>query len=173
MDGRSRNLTLVGMPGSGKSTVGRLVAARLGWAFLDVDEHIESIAGKKLWQIVEVEGFDGLGRREQEANATLSVDQTVIAPGGSVVYFEPAMRNLKRLGPIVYLSLPADVLERRAGDLRVRATIIRPGMTFADLANERDPLYRRWADAHVECGEATPEHAAGRVLSVVGAWRRR
>lgn len=154
------NLTLIGMPGSGKSTVGRLLAERLGWAFLDVDLHMEHLAGRKLWQIVEAEGFEGLARLEQEANATLTRDRTVIAPGGSVIYFEPAMRNLRSLGPVIYLDVPAAILERRAGDLKQRATMIRPGMTLGELLVEREPLYRRWADLVMDCGEQAAEAVA-------------
>ena len=160
---RGRNVTLLGMPGSGKSTIGRLLAARLGWNFLDMDERIEALAGRKLWQIVEDEGFEGLARREEEVNATLRVDRCVIAPGGSVIYFEPAMHNLRSLGPMLYLNVPADLLEQRAGDLRVRATFIRPGMSFAALAAERDPLYRQWADAVVDCGDEPADRLLERV----------
>lgn len=150
---RGHNLTLVGMPGSGKSTVGRLVAQRLGWAFIDVDADIERAAGMKLWQINEAEGFEGLRRREAEANLSLApAEPTVIAPGGSVVYSEPAMRHLRSLGRVIYLHVPASVLEERAGDLKLRGVMIRPGMSYADLIAERDPLYRRWADEVVDCG---------------------
>lgn len=149
------NLTLIGMPGSGKSTVGQLVAERLGWAFLDVDHEIERHAGMKLWQINEREGFDGLRRREEEAALALETPQTrrtVIAPGGSVVYSEPAMRHLREIGRVVYLHVPTDVLEARAGDLKQRGVLIRPGMTYGDLVAERDPLYRRHAHEVIECG---------------------
>lgn len=165
------NLTLVGMPGSGKSTVGRLIAERLGWAFLDGDREIERIAGMALWQIVEAEGQAGLARREEDVNASLACERTVIAPGGSVVYFERAMRNLKSLGTIVYLAVPPDVLERRAGDLKARAVMIRPGMNFVDLIAERDPLYRRWADAVIECGRDRAARVAERALTAVAMVR--
>ena len=154
------NLTLIGMPGCGKSTVGRALAARLGWAFLDVDAQIEREAGMKLWQINEREGHAGLARREEAANCALACERTVIAPGGSVVYSEPAMRHLRTLGPVIYLRLDLPVLERNAGDLRLRGVVIRPGMTYADLLAERDPLYQQWATQTLECGENGPEPVA-------------
>lgn len=166
---RGDNLTLIGMPGSGKSTVGRLVAERLEWPFVDVDADIERAAGMKLWQINEAEGFDGLRRREAEANLALRPDRpTVIAPGGSVIYSEAAMRHLRSLGRVIYLHVPARVLEGRAGDLRLRGVMIQPGMTYADLIAERDPLYQQWADEVVECGAATVREIAGRVCALDG-----
>lgn len=169
MDRAWPNLTLIGLPGSGKSTVGRLVAERLDWAFLDVDQRIEQMAGLPLWQIVAREGFDGLARREREANMTLRCRHTVIAPGGSVVYHEAAMHNLKSLGRVVYLAVPTPLAERRAGDLAARAVVIRPGMTFAMLAAERDPLYRTWADDIVECGGDPAERVAARIARMMTA----
>lgn len=161
---RGDNLTLIGMPGSGKSTVGRLVAGRLGWAFVDVDAEIERAAGMKLWQINEAEGFDGLRRREAQANGRLQCDKpTVIAPGGSVIYSDSAMRHLRSLGRVVYLHVPPGVLEKRAGDLKLRGVMIRPGMTYADLIAERDPLYRKWADEVVECESGGAARIASKI----------
>ena len=157
------NLVLIGMPGCGKSTVGRLTATRLGYGFVDVDAEIERVAGMKLWQINEAEGFAGLSRREVAANLALTCVQTVIAPGGSVVYHEAAMRHLKTLGRVVYLDVPPDVLEVRAGDLKLRGVLIRPGMSYADLIAERDPLFRRWADDVVQCGDRPAEEVAAKV----------
>ena len=157
------NLVLIGMPGSGKTVVGQHAAKRLGWAFVDVDQVIEREAGKKLWQINAEEGFAGLRRWEQIANLGLRCKQTVIAPGGSVVYSTPAMRHLKRLGRILYLNVEPKLLELRAGDLKLRGVMIRPGMTYAQLIAERDPLYRQWADAVIECGEDDPEAVAARI----------
>lgn len=162
-----RNLTLIGMPGSGKSTVGRILADRLGWTFVDVDRLIEASAGRKLHEIVAAEGFEGLARHESRVNASLKADRSVIAPGGSVVYFEEAMRNLQSLGPSIYLCLAADVLQRRAGDLVLRATIIRPGMSFADLVAERDPLYRRWADVVVDCDGISAQAVSERIMQEI------
>jgi shikimate kinase len=155
------------MPGSGKSTVGRLLAERLGWRFVDVDQLIEASAGLRLPEIVAAEGFEGLALRERKANSELTADRCVIAPGGSVIYFDEAMENLRSLGTVVYLHVPARVLERRAGDLVERATIIRPGMTFADLAAEREPLYRKHADFVVACGgDEAPSAIAERVFEL-------
>ena len=161
-----RNLTLIGMPGCGKSTVGRLVAERLGWAFLDLDAEIERIAGRRLWEINAGEGFAGLRRREEAAAAALDCDRTVIAPGGSVVYGEAGMRRLRAIGRVVYLTADAATLERRAGDLVARGVVIAPGMTYADLVAERDPLYRRWADATVDCGSGSASSVARAVLDL-------
>ena len=152
----AKNVALIGMPGCGKSTVGRLLADRLGWAFVDLDREIERVAGRKLWQINESEGFDGLGRREESAALSLDCAETVIAPGGSLVYRDAAMLHLRRIARVLYLRADADVLADRAGDLKLRGVVIAPGMTYADLVAERDPLYRRFAHATID---ATPPAA--------------
>ena len=160
-------ISLVGMPGSGKTTVGRLLAKRLGRQFLDVDEAIEREAGIRLWEINDREGFDGLRRRERAANIGLRCRDHVISPGGSVVYSQTAMRHLKNLGRIVYLHVLPELLEERAGDLRERGVVIAPGMTYAELFAERDPLYRRWADEVIQCGDDDAPAVAERLAAML------
>ncbi len=160
-------ICLVGMPGSGKTTIGQLLAFRLGRQFLDVDEAIEREAGARLWEINDREGFDGLRRRERAANIGLRCRDHVISPGGSVIYSQTAMRHLKRLGRVVYLHVAPELLESRAGDLRERGVMIAPGMTYAELFNERDPLYRRWADDVIDCGEDDAPAVAERIADML------
>ena len=163
-----RHLVLIGMPGCGKSTVGRAAAKQLGWAFLDVDHEIERAAGMPLRDIKAAEGYDGLQRREREAClAVAPVEPTVVAPGGSVCYDADAMVHLRAIGHVVFLEVPPDELERRAGDLVERGVLIRPGMTYRDLIAERVPLYRRYADATVDCGHADAGELAKRLEALL------
>ncbi len=163
MNGPS-SLVLIGMPGCGKSTVGKLVARRLGWHFVDVDLEIEREAGMTLCEINASEGFEGLRRREREANLSLRPTKpTVYAPGGSVVYDEEAMEHLRQIGRVVWLDVPPDVLEVRAGDLTKRGVMIADGMTYGDLIEERRPLYERYAHERITCGRQSAKQVAAAV----------
>ena len=140
------NITLIGMPGSGKSTIGVLLAKRLGYSFVDVDIVIQEKTGKLLKEIMAEEGLDGFLKIEDQINQELQADRSVIAPGGSVIYGEKAMAHLKEISRLVYLKLSYKELERRLGDLTDRGVAIRPGMTLRGLYDERVPLYEKYAD---------------------------
>lgn len=151
MTPKGSNVILIGMPGSGKSTVGVALARELGYDFLDSDRAIEAQMGKKLSQLLDEHGDEGFRRIEEDVNASLDVERTVIATGGSVIYGPRAMEHLKTLGTVVYLQLPCRLLAQRLGDLHARGVTIAPGMTLQDLYNERCPLYEKWADVTIPC----------------------
>ncbi|MEM1013205.1 MAG: shikimate kinase [Planctomycetota bacterium] len=161
------NLALVGMPGCGKTTVGRLLAERLGWSFFDLDHEIERQAGMTLQAINEAEGFAGLRKREEALAVGLDCEGRVIATGGSIVYSTPAMCRLTEIASIVYLEGDVEELAERAGDLVRRGVIIRPGMTYADLHAERSPLYEAYADIAVGCTNTSPRATAEAVVAVL------
>ena len=143
------NIILIGMPGCGKSTVGVVLAKKLGYAFVDSDLRIQEREKRLLSQILEQEGPDGFNRIEEEVNASLEAERTVIATGGSVVYGPRAMEHLAGMGTIVYLELPYREIKRRLGDLAQRGVSFREGQTLWDLYQERVPLYRKYADITV------------------------
>ena len=156
-DGKNRgdNLILIGMPTSGKSTVGIILAKALGYEFTDIDLLIQKKAGKKLSAIMEERGVDGFLSLEEEVTCGLSCNHTVIAPGGSVVYGEKAMEHLKSLGRVIYLQMDLDMLTERLHDARNRGVALREGQTLEMLYNERVPLYEQYADITVnESGHA-------------------
>ncbi len=156
-DGKNRgdNLILIGMPTSGKSTVGIILAKALGYEFTDIDLLIQKKAGKKLSAIMEERGVDGFLSLEEEVTCGLSCSHTVIAPGGSVVYGERAMEHLKSLGRVIYLQMDLDMLTERLHDARNRGVALREGQTLEMLYNERVPLYEQYADITVnESGHA-------------------
>ena len=99
------NVILIGMPGSGKSTVGVLLAKLLGYAFLDSDLLIQQRAGKRLFEILRDDGAEAFARLEEEVNAGLDVHRTVIATGGSAVYSDRAMAHLRSIGTVVSSAL--------------------------------------------------------------------
>ena len=140
------NIILTGMPSCGKSTLGRMLAKELGYAFIDTDDVIIRRNGCPLKDILDNEGLDGFIRREEEAVCSVTAERTVIATGGSVVYSPKAMAHLKSLGRVVYLCLDYKEVERRLGDLHERGVAIAPGKTLRDLFDERTPLYEKYAD---------------------------
>ncbi len=145
------NIILIGMPGAGKSTVGVVLAKKLGYRFVDSDLVIQERTGKVLHDIIAEKGLDGFLRVEEEANASLECDKTVIATGGSVVYGAKAMEHLKQIGQVVYLKLSCESIAERLGDLQERGVALKKDQTLADLYAERVPLYEAYADITIDC----------------------
>ena len=167
-----RNITLIGMPASGKSTVGVLLAKRLGYRFLDSDLLIQEQEGRLLKQIIEDEGLSGFLAIEEQVNRDICAERTVIAPGGSVIYGAEAMEHLKKTGAVVYLKLSFAEIESRLGDLKKRGVALKEGQTLRELYEERVPLYEKYADLTVECGgksiRAIVEELSGRLSCAEG-----
>lgn len=145
------NVTLIGMPGSGKSTVGVLLAKLLGYRFLDVDLLIQEREGALLQEILDERGTQPFLDAEEAAVRSLNCRRTVIAPGGSAVCREGAALHLRALGPVVYLQVPLEELSRRIRNLSTRGIAMEPGQTLADVMAFREPLYRKYADLIVPC----------------------
>ncbi len=144
------NITLIGMPSSGKSTIGVLLAKRLGYSFVDVDIVIQEQEGRLLKDIIAAEGMDVFLKVEERVNAGLDVKKSVIAPGGSVIYGERAMAHLKEISEIVYLKMSYEEMEKRIGNVTDRGVALKPGFTLRDLYEERVPLYEAYADIVVD-----------------------
>lgn len=163
------NITLIGMPASGKSTVGVLLAKRLGYSFVDVDIVIQEQEGRLLKEIIEQEGTDGFLKVEDRVNRELDVRRSIIAPGGSVIYGEQAMEHLKEISTVVYLKLSYEEVENRLGDLKDRGVALKDGMTLRDLYDERVPLYERYADITVDETGKTPGKTVDELRAVMEA----
>lgn len=144
------NITLIGMPASGKSTVGVLLAKRLGYSFVDVDILIQEQEGRLLKEIIAQEGTDGFLEVENRVNAELNVHHSVIAPGGSVIYGKEAMEHLKKISIVVYLKLSYEAVEERLGNLVDRGVALKDGMTLRDLYDERIVYYEKYADITID-----------------------
>ena len=163
------NITLIGMPASGKSTVGVLLAKRLGFSFVDVDIVIQEKTGKLLKEIIAEEGTEGFLKVEEQVNAGLTLRRSVIAPGGSVIYGERAMRHLKEISTVVYLRLSYREVKRRLGDLTDRGVALRNGMTLKALYDERVPLYERYADITIDESGKSPGATVDELRAVMEA----
>ena len=155
------NLVIIGMPGSGKSTIGRLLADRLDKGFVDTDALVEASRGCSLQAIVDTEGPAGVLAAEESEAQALDCRDTVVATGGSMVYSEPAMTALRRLGTVLWLDVPLTTLQRRVGSGAHRGLAMRPDQNLSDLASERLPLYALHADLRIPCpAGASPENIA-------------
>lgn len=155
---RGNNIILIGMPASGKSMVGVLLAKRLGYSFIDTDIVIQQQEQRLLSEIITQEGLDGFIEIENRINADIQAERTVIAPGGSVIYGQEAMEHFKSLGIVVYLKVSYENLKKRVGSMRKRGVAVREGMTLLDLYKERVPYYERYADMTIdEAGKTAGE----------------
>ena len=145
---KKRNIILIGMPGAGKSSVGVILAKALGYEFIDTDLVIQHREKRLLREIIaDEEGFLAI---ENEVNATLEADESVIAPGGSAIYGKEAMEHFKEIGTIVYLKLSYEDLAKRLGNLKGRGVVLKEGQTLKDLYDERSKLYEQYAEITVD-----------------------
>ncbi len=160
---RGKNVILIGMPGVGKSTVGKRLAAISGLQFLDTDTCIEKETQKKLSLLLAEQGIDRFIQIENDVCAALSVQGYIIATGGSVVYGKEAMQHLSSIGTVVYLKLSYAALRRRLGDLAARGVVLQPGQSLLDLYLERTPLYEKYADITIDESMCYPSQTTMRV----------
>ena len=141
---------MIGMPASGKSTVGVLLAKRIGYQFIDSDILIQNQEKRLLKEIIAQDGLEGFLAIEEQVNRDIQADRAVIAPGGSVIYGKTAMEHLKEIGTVVYLKISYEDLEKRLGNLVDRGVALKDGMTLRDLYNERTVLYEQYADVTID-----------------------
>lgn len=145
------NIVLIGMPGAGKSTVGVVLAKNMGLRFLDSDICIQEQENCLLHEIITRDGLEGFLSVENRVNASLNVENSVIATGGSVIYGKEAMEHLGQIGTVIYLQLPYEEIAERLGDLAKRGVALQNGQTLLDLYKERVPLYEKYADITIDC----------------------
>ena len=166
--GRKTNITLIGMPASGKSSVGIVLAKRLGKKFVDTDIVIQERYGKLLKELIKEYGDDGFRKIEDEVNASLDVTNSIISPGGSVVYGTKAMEHLKEISVVIYLELSYTAIKSRLGDLRERGITLKEGQTLKDLYLERTPLYEKYADITVNEMKKTLANTIDEICEMLG-----
>lgn len=166
------NVVLIGYRGSGKSSVARLLAARLGWECLDLDEQVELAAGKSIAAIFADEGEPAFRDREEAAIAQLAGrDRCVVAAGGGAVERPANRARLRAAGQVVYLTASAESLVGRiAADPTTAAR--RPNLTasggwteIAEVLSRREPLYRQCAHLAVDTEGKTCQQVADEILS--------
>ena len=144
------NIILIGMPGSGKSSVGVVLAKALGYDFLDGDLRMQQQEGMLLQEILDRRGVEPFLDLEGAVLSGIQCSRTVVAPGGSCVCRSAAMEHLAQLGRVVYLRLSLAEVERRIHNLSSRGIALQPGQTLADVYACRAPLYERYAHITVD-----------------------
>jgi shikimate kinase len=158
------NIILIGMPASGKSTVGVLLAKAMGRYFLDTDVLIQAVANASLHELIDRHGLDGFCEIERQHAECLDITNAVIATGGSVVYYDSAMQHLKQTGRVIYLELPLEILQQRLDDVAGRGVVIEPGQTLQSLYEKRRPLYEKYADIAIHTAGLNHEQVVGKIL---------
>ncbi|MGI5992482.1 MAG: shikimate kinase [Methanosarcina sp.] len=145
------NITLIGMAGAGKSTIGRVLAKQLGYNFIDVDLLIKENTGMPLQALIDKQGDLALIKFEEEAILRLNqVDNCVISPGGSVVYSENTMQHLKEISKIIFLNAPFRIIIRRLPNARKRGIVGLRDRSLKELFEERMILYQKYADYSIK-----------------------
>ena len=143
------SVTLIGMPSCGKSTLGVLLAKRLGYRFIDSDLLIQERESALLHDIITRDGVEGFLKIENEVNLSITDTRAVISTGGSAVYGAEAMQHLSSLGTVVYLKISLDTMLTRLGDYVHRGVVLPNGCTLEDMYAERSKLYEKYADITV------------------------
>jgi len=161
------NLVLIGMPVSGKSTVGVILAKKTSRDFVDTDVLIQTSQKRTLQDIVDTDGYTVLRKIEEEALLGLFMQNHVIATGGSAVYSDQAMTHLKSDGILIFLDVDLATLESRVRDFSTRGLARRPDQSFAELFDERLPLYTKHADITIKCDGMTQEQVCERLIAEV------
>jgi shikimate kinase len=162
------NIILIGMPGSGKSTVGVILAKLTSKGFIDTDLLIQSSEGRALQEIVDADGYLELRRIEERILLGIDVRDYVIATGGSAVYSRRAMERLAKEGIIIFLDADLATLQTRVSDFASRGLAKRPEQSFADLFEERVALYRKYAEITINCSGLNHEEACAEIAASLG-----
>ena len=158
------NIILIGMPGSGKSTCGVLVAKALLKNFFDTDLLFQGLEEKKLQDIIDDDGIEYFLSAEERAILSLDINATVVATGGSVVYSDKSMEHLKKSGKVIYLHLSYDTMVDRIKNITTRGVVVKEGDSLEDMYNERLPMYQKWADVVINCDNNTVEQTVEKIV---------
>jgi len=160
-----KNIVLIGMPTSGKSTVGVIVAKMLGMDFIDTDIVLQKREGHKLREIIEKQGIEAFLNKEERAVLSITAKHSVIATGGSVVYSDTAMNHLSENATIIYLKIELPELKKRLTDVRGRGVVLHRGESLEKMFASRAALYERYCDFTVD-ETGTIEDTARTVIEV-------
>lgn len=160
-----KNITLIGMPAAGKSTVGNLLAQKINFDFLDSDDLIESKEQKTLARIISDKGLEQFLNIEESVIVSLGCTNHIIATGGSVVYRQKAMEHLRQISTIIYLCVELPQLLTRLSDLTGRGVAVGNGKTIEDLYKERTPLYDTFCDIKIDCSSLTAEQVVEKSIN--------
>lgn len=161
---KKQNITLVGMAGAGKSTLGVLLAKALGYDFIDTDILIQQKHKMLLQEIIDEKGIEAFLNIEEAILSELTTERSIIATGGSAVYSEKAMTALKQHSTVVYLSVPYEEIVARVKNIATRGIVLKHGNSLKDAFDERLPLYNKYADIMVDCSKKDIEATLSEII---------
>ncbi len=161
------NIVLIGMPASGKSTVGVQLAKWLSMGFIDTDLLVQARVGESMQTFQDANGMEAYQTLECETVKSVVCENCVIATGGSAVYCDAAMKHLQSLAKIIFLDVPVLEIKTRIGDTSERGVVIQPGMTLDDLYAERHPLYLNYADIIINCSGKSEDRLLKEIRALI------
>ncbi len=164
------SIFLIGPMGAGKSTVGRILAEKLGYNFMDSDHEIESKTGATIPMIFDIEGEEGFRLRESQVIDALTQNkETVLATGGGVVINPDNRKNLRARGFVVYLKSSVNTLVQRTKNDRNRPLLqtSNPVATLKNILLERAPYYEELADLIVETEQTSVHRVVRQIISAL------
>jgi len=161
------NLTLIGMPGAGKSTIGIILAKNLGLGFIDTDVLIQINQQKTLQQIIDESDHLNLRAIEEEEVLKINIENHVIATGGSVVYSEKAMAHLLSISKIIFLEIDFEEIKNRIHNFETRGIAKADNQSFKDLFRERQILYKKYAEITIDCNVLDQEELAAHIAQLL------
>lgn len=162
-----KNIIFIGMPASGKSTIGVVVAKHLGYDFIDSDLLIQKQEKRLLKDIIAEVGNDGFLAIENQVNCDIKAERAVISPGGSIVYCKEAMEHFKEIGTVVYLKVSFETINERISNAKNRGVVLKEGQTLKDLYDERTCLFEKYADYIVSEEGLSLEETIDKVLELL------
>ena len=161
-------IVLIGMPGCGKTTIGRILAQELDVPFVDTDNLIREAEGMPLPKIQQEKGMDYFLKAEEQALLQLDDTPKVVATGGSAIFCEHGMMYLDSIATVIFLEADMKMLVRRMGDPKKRGVVLAPNQTIMGVFRERRPLYLRYADIRVHTYHTRPKEVVNRILTALG-----
>jgi shikimate kinase len=154
------NITLIGMPGAGKSTIGIILAKYLSYGFIDTDILIQINRQKSLQEIMDESDYIHLRAIEEIEIKKVNIENHVIATGGSAVYSDKAMSHLQDISTIVFLHAAFETIQNRIHNFGTRGITKPKTQSFQDLFDERQTLYHKYAELTIDCGNLDQEEIA-------------
>ncbi len=158
------NIVLIGMPGSGKSTVGTILAKMTSRNYLDSDILIQISEKRSLQNIIDTEGHMVLRKIEEKYLLSIQCENHIIATGGSAAYSDIAMKHLQGLGKVIFLNADLPTLKSRINNFETRGLAKRPDQSFSSLFDERQTLYHRYADIVIQSSGFTQEEVCEEII---------
>lgn len=162
-----KNVIFIGMPASGKSTIGVVVAKHLGYDFIDSDLLIQKQEKRLLKDIIADVGNEGFLAIENQVNCDIKAERAVISPGGSIVYCQEAMEHFKEIGTIIYLKVSFETINERISSAKNRGVVLKEGQTLKDLYDERTCLFEKYADCTISEDGLSLEETIDKVLELL------